>query len=158
MLTPLEIENREFKKTMGGYNRDDVEDFMSMILVDYEKLYKESIASREKIDTLNEAVEHYKNQEITMQNAIMAAQKAADSLKLAASEQADLIVREAKLKATEIIAEANKEIANLDARYNEIRQQMESYKMRMSSLIKTQLDMLGDINSDSLFIAGKDED
>lgn len=56
MLTPLDIENREFKKTMGGYNRDDVEDFMSLLLVDYEKLYKESIASRDRITTLTEAV------------------------------------------------------------------------------------------------------
>ncbi len=158
MLTPLEIENREFKKTMGGYNRDDVEDFMSLILVDYEKLYKESIAARDKIDTLSEAVENYKNQESTMQNAIMAAQKAADSLKQAATEQADLIVREAKLKASEIIAEANKEIASLDAKYNDLRQQMESYKMRMSALIKSQLEVLGDINSDSVYIARKDED
>lgn len=77
MLTPLDIENREFKKTMGGYNRDDVEDFMSLLLVDYEKLYKESIASRDRITTLTEAVEHYKGQEETMQNAILAAQKAA---------------------------------------------------------------------------------
>lgn len=80
MLTPLDIENREFKKTMGGYNRDDVEDFMSLLLVDYEKLYKENLASRDKITALNEAVEHYKGQEETMQNAILAAQKAADSL------------------------------------------------------------------------------
>lgn len=158
MLTPLEIENREFKKTMGGYNRDDVEDFMSLILVDYEKLYKESIAARDKIEALSEAVEHYKSQESTMQNAIMAAQKAADSLKQAATEQADVIVREAKMRANEIVAEANREIANLDARYNDLKQQMESYKMRMSALIKSQLDVLGDINSDSGYIARKDED
>ena len=55
MLTPLDIANREFKKTMGGYNRDDVEDFMSLLLVDYEKLYKENLASRDKITALNEA-------------------------------------------------------------------------------------------------------
>ena len=40
---------------MGGYNRDDVEDFMSLLLVDYEKLYKENLASRDKITALNEA-------------------------------------------------------------------------------------------------------
>ena len=143
MLTPLDIENREFKKTMGGYNRDDVEDFMSLLLVDYEKLYKESIASRDRITTLTEAVEHYKGQEETMQNAILAAQKAADSLAKTANDQADLIIREAKAKA----AEANGEIAKLESKYAEMKQQVESYKMRVSAIIKSQLDILNDLSA-----------
>lgn len=154
MLTPLEIENREFKKTMGGYNRDDVEDFMSLILVDYEKLYKENIAARDKIETLSEAVEHYKHQESTMQNAIMAAQNAADSLKQTANDQADLIIREAKLKASEIIRDANRDVTNLERRYTEIRQQIESYKMRVSAIIKSQLDILGELNDDGTALQG----
>lgn len=156
MLTPLEIENREFKRTMGGYNRDDVEDFMSLILVDYEKLYKESIAARDKIETLSEAVEHYKHQESTMQNAIIAAQTAADSLKQTANEQADLIIREAKAKANDIIREANQEIADLDKKYAEMKQQIESYKMRVSAIIKSQLDILNDLNEDNAAVR-KDE-
>ena len=149
MLTPLDIENREFKKTMGGYNRDDVEDFMSLLLVDYEKLYKENLASRDKIMSLNEAVEHYTGQEETMQNAILAAQKAADSLAKTANDQADLIIREAKAKAAEIIREANAEIAKLESKYAEMKQQVESYKMRVSAIIKSQLDILDDLSAES---------
>ncbi len=149
MLTPLDIENREFKKTMGGYNRDDVEDFMSLLLVDYEKLYKENLVSRDKITALNEAVEHYKGQEETMQNAILAAQKAADSLAKTANDQADLIIREAKAKAAEIIREANAEIAKLESKYAEMKQQVESYKMRVSAIIKSQLDILDDLSAES---------
>ncbi|HIV03480.1 MAG TPA: DivIVA domain-containing protein [Candidatus Aphodoplasma excrementigallinarum] len=149
MLTPLDIENREFKKTMGGYNRDDVEDFMSLLLVDYEKLYKENLASRDKIASLSEAVEHYKGQEETMQNAILAAQKAADSLAKTANDQADLIIREAKAKAAEIIREANAEIAKLESKYAEMKQQVESYKMRVSAIIKSQLDILDDLSAES---------
>ncbi len=147
MLTPLEIENREFKKTVGGYNRDDVEDFMSLILVDYEKLYRENIAAREKIEALNSALENYKNQEATMQNAILAAQKAADALSKTASEKADLIVQEAQAKAGDIMREANDEIAKLNLQYADIKQQIESYKMRVGAIIKSQLDILEDLNA-----------
>ena len=147
MLTPLEIENREFKKTVGGYNRDDVEDFMSLILVDYEKLYRENVASREKIEALNSALENYKNQEATMQNAILAAQKAADALSQTASEKADLIIKEAQAKASDIMREANDEIAKLNLQYADIKQQIESYKMRVGAIIKSQLDILEDLNA-----------
>ncbi|MBQ4160888.1 MAG: DivIVA domain-containing protein [Clostridia bacterium] len=153
MLTPLDIENREFKKTLNGYNRDDVEDFMSLILVDYEKLYKESLANKEKIEALNASVLGYKQQETTLQNAIMAAQQAADALKATANEQADLIVREAKSKAAQIIRDANDEIKQLEGRYRELNQQIESYKMRVGAIIKSQLEILEDLRPEKMAVA-----
>ena len=82
-----------------------------------------------------------------MQNAILAAQKAADALSQAASEKADLILKEAQAKAGDIIREANDEIAKLDLRYADIKQQIESYKMRVGAIIKSQLDILEDLNA-----------
>ncbi len=148
MLTPLDIENREFKKTLNGYNRDDVEDFMSAILIDYEKLYKENFASREKIESLSAAVEEYKNKEATLHSALMTAQQMADTIKASATEQGDLIVREAKAKANQIIRDANDEIKKLETHYRELTQQIESYKMRVGAIIKSQLDILGDLRAD----------
>jgi len=153
VLTPLDIENREFKRTMGGYNRDDVEDFMSLILEDYEKLYKDNIANKEKIDALNATIANYKQQEMTLQNAIMAAQQAADGLKNTANEQADLIIREAKAKANEIIREANEEIKRLEERHRDLNQQIESYKMRVGAIIKSQLDILNDLHPDTPIVS-----
>ena len=150
MLTPLDIENREFKKTLNGYNRDDVEDFMSLLLVDYEKLYKDNIANKEKIEALNASVLGYKQQEVTLQNAIMAAQQAADALKATANEQADLILRDAKSKAAQIIRDANDEIKKLEGRYRELNQQIESYKMRVGAIIKSQLEILEDLRPEKL--------
>ena len=153
MLTPLDIENREFKRTLNGYNRDDVEDFMSVILIDYEKLYKESIASREKIETLTAAVEEYKNKEATLHSALMTAQQMSDTIKASATEQGELIVREAKAKANQIIRDANDEIKKLEAHYRELTQQIESYKMRVGAIIKSQLDILGDLRAETTFVS-----
>lgn len=158
MLTPLDIENREFKKTMGGYNRDDVEDFMSLILIDYEKLYKESIESKEKINSLTEEIERYRGQENTMQNAIIAAQSAADTLQQSANDKAELIIREAKAKASDIIREANQEIISLEGKYAEMKQQIESYKMRVSAIIKSQLDILDDLSGENIRALRKDDE
>ena len=64
-------------------------------------------------------------------------------------DQADLIIREAKAKAAEIIREANAEIAKLESKYAEMKQQVESYKMRVSAIIKSQLDILDDLSAES---------
>lgn len=146
MLTPLDIENREFKKKMGGYDRDDVEDFMGLLLNDYEKLYKDNIAYRDKIDNLTEALNHYKAQEETMNNAILAAQQAADTLTRTANEKAELIIKEARFKASEIVREANSDIGKLEEKYTGLKQEMENYRHRMSAIVQAQLDILKDVN------------
>ena len=61
MLSPLDIESKKFiKSAVGGYNRADVDKFMELILADYEKLYRENIALKDKTNTLSDAVDHYK--------------------------------------------------------------------------------------------------
>ena len=56
MLTPLDIENKKFPKSIKGYNVDDVDDFLDELTVQYEKLYKEN-----KIEAMKLADEIIKN-------------------------------------------------------------------------------------------------
>jgi len=106
MLTPLDIQNKRFEKAVSGYNRTEVEDFLNEVLADYEKLYKQSIDSNDKISVLTSAIEHYKAIEETMQNTLMIAQQTADEVRKNAEEKARLMVEEAKAKANEIITKA----------------------------------------------------
>lgn len=42
MITPLEIENKKFsKKTLNGYDPEEVDDFLDELTKDYESLYKQ---------------------------------------------------------------------------------------------------------------------
>ena len=50
MLTPLEIENKTFnKQVVNGYSTNEVHEFMTTLLKDYEQLYKENIEYKDKI-------------------------------------------------------------------------------------------------------------
>ena len=49
MLTPIDIQNREIKSKMGGYDKKDVDDFLEEIRGSYEGLYKENESLKEKI-------------------------------------------------------------------------------------------------------------
>ena len=53
MLTPIDIDNKVFKKAkLGGYDIKDVEDFLVLVMNDYEKLYKENNELRGQVQTL----------------------------------------------------------------------------------------------------------
>lgn len=54
MLTPIDIQNREIKSKMGGYDKKDVDDFLEEIRGSYEELYKENQSLKEKISSLSE--------------------------------------------------------------------------------------------------------
>ena len=43
MITPLDIQNKEFKKSLIGYNTREVDTYLDAINDDYEKLYRENI-------------------------------------------------------------------------------------------------------------------
>ena len=62
MLTPLDIDNKSFKKTkLGGYDINDVEDFLVQVMEDYEFLYKQNSELKDKVNTMQESVKYYKS-------------------------------------------------------------------------------------------------
>ena len=38
MMTPLDIQTKTFKKAINGYDKNDVDSYLELILADYEKL------------------------------------------------------------------------------------------------------------------------
>ena len=70
MLRPIDIQNKEFEKKLKGYNCDEVDDFLDVVIQDYELLCKENQTLKDKIGLLTETVERYKQMENTMQKSI----------------------------------------------------------------------------------------
>ena len=94
MLTPLDIENKKFAKQMvNGYNVDEVDEFLDLLTVDYERMYKENTESREKIEKLNEDLAHYKTIENTLQSTLVMAQSTAEEVKNVATDVVDIATK-----------------------------------------------------------------
>lgn len=49
MLTPADIENKEFKKEMRGYNITEVNIFLKEVAMSYEKIYQENLSAMDRI-------------------------------------------------------------------------------------------------------------
>lgn len=147
MLTPLDIENKTFnKQIMSGYSIEEVQSFMSELLKDYEKLYKENIEYKDKIDMLNQGIQHYKSIEDTLQNALVVAQGTAESVKQNAKVQADNIIKEAEINAQKSVEDINKQVIEKRLQLDEARKQFEIYKAKMESLLISQLEILKEVN------------
>ena len=152
MLTPADIENKEFKKEMRGYSISDVNNFMKEVAMSYEKIYQENLGAMDRIGMLTDAVKQYKSMEDTLRNALSVAKGAGDDIKTNAHGQAQVIIKDAEAKAAEIINQAAKEVADINYRYEEMKRSVEVFKAKVVSLLNSQLEIIkdySDINKDT---------
>ena len=54
-LTPMDINNKEFKRGLRGYNAEEVDEFLDEVVENYEEMYKENSNLKAYIDKLNKA-------------------------------------------------------------------------------------------------------
>ena len=97
MFTPQQIEQISFEKaTFGGYKMEDVDAFLEPLTDDYITLYKENALLKSKMKVLVGKLEEYRNNEASMKDAIVNAQKTCDKM-----------VKEAEAKCTQMLNDAN---------------------------------------------------
>ena len=97
MITPQQIEQIAFNRvTFGGYDMQAVDEFLEPLTEDYITLYKENALLKSKMKVLVGKLEEYRNNEASMKDAIVNAQKTCD-----------LMVKEAEAKCTQMLSEAN---------------------------------------------------
>ncbi|MGM0167302.1 cell division protein DivIVA [Enterococcus sp. AZ135] len=105
-LTPLDIQNKNFSTKMRGYNQDEVDDFLDMIVRDYE----ESIAKNRELEKAlkhsEEKLEYFNELKEALNQSIVVAQDTADKVKSSASKESEVIVTSAQNRADELISNA----------------------------------------------------
>lgn len=170
MLTPADIKHRTLKTTMGGYNKKDTDEFLASILESFEELSSENAKLKEKLTSLSEGIQYYKNLEDNLQKALVLAEKTSEETKNAAKAEAANIVSLAKKEAEDIVSNARKEaseytdnakaefdkkVTDAQKKYEEINSRLsvlsssyEEYKQKIKVIIKEQLDFVnGDFAS-----------
>lgn len=145
MITPIEIRNKEFKKNLGGYAKDDVDDFFSMIASEYDALYRDNIALKDKITMLKDAIKEYKSMEAALQQTIVTAQNVAEEVKRTAQLNAESLIKEAEAKSSEIITKAEAQVNMVKAKNAEVEQNYAIYKSKIRTLVEGQLKYLDEL-------------
>lgn len=141
MITPIELQSKTFKTGLG-YDKKEVENFLSSLLNDYETLYKDNMELNDKLNVVNEGINYYKGIEKTLQKALVLAEKTAEDTKEAAVKQARVIEQEARTKAQLIVADANNELQRLQQQIHQLVMQYDAYKAQFKHLAAAQCEFL----------------
>jgi cell division initiation protein len=135
-ITPLDIRHKEFNRSMRGYKDLEVDEFLDQIVEEFERMFNENIDFRERVEALEEKISQYKNIEETLQKTLISAQEQAEDLKLNATKEADLILRDAELKARSIINDSYAERQKIQRSVQTLKQKHEELRYQLRSLLE----------------------
>ena len=111
-ITPLDIQQMVFKVSFRGYDKEEVNRFLEELAQTVEALNRDLAVQREKIIFLEQQLAELKRTEATLSNTLLSAQSLAENVKQNAHREADLVIKEAELKAGELIRQARVELTD----------------------------------------------
>ena len=123
MFTPQQIDQISFSKaTFGGYNMQQVDEFLEPLTEDYVTLYKENALLKSKMRVLVGKLEEYRKNETSMKEAVINAQKTCDKMVAEAEAKCARMLQGANSQAATNTQVSEAQLAAENARLEEARQ------------------------------------
>lgn len=141
-ITPLEIKRQQFKKVLRGFDPVEVETFLDMLSNDLEEQLRTTKDLRDRTIELETQLADYKNMEKTLQQTLMQAQEASGRSIENSRKEADLIVKEAELKAAQIVEKARVDFSRIKEEIASLKARKESVISRLKVLLSSELDLI----------------
>ncbi len=142
MLKPMDIHNKEFKKSMRGYDAEEVDEFLDEIIVDYEKMQREIDMLKTQLSNYSENMNNYREKEISLNNALVSAQRFADQLKQDAEGRAAEIIAQAEEEAQKIIGSTEEKYNKVLNDYTTLASRYHDAKETLKEYFQNQIQML----------------
>ena len=139
---------KKFRTSFKGYNKIEVNEFVSNVADKYESMLNNLKDRDQKILKLNEKLQYYKNMENTFNKAIIMAEDTSSQIKRLAKEEASSIINEAKNNASRIINNALVKAEKLESDNQALKHRNNLMKKRIRQTLEEELSLLDDITDD----------
>lgn len=150
------ISSTQFSSKMKGYNKDEVSAFIDKVAYDYAEFDAQIASLNAKVAELTQQLDRYRELESTMQQTLSMAQSTAEQVRKNAEAKASNIIVEAENKARAIVDSANNMSLQIKYDMDSYKRQAYLYKNKMLSMLKTQIDLLQEVDSDGTITDGSE--
>ncbi|MCA9730676.1 MAG: DivIVA domain-containing protein [Deferribacteres bacterium] len=147
-LTPLDIKKQEFKKSIRGYDAVEVEAFLEVVADEFESVVREKTQLADEVLKLRTQLKDYRRVEDSLKDTLVSAQENLNSSRENSKREADLIIRDAELKAEKILAESRRNLEKIKNDIIIVRAQKESFARRLRHLLESQMELIGVLELD----------
>ena len=141
-ITPLDIQQYQFRKKLSGFDPDEVKNFLELIRGEMEELVRENNALKDELKRTVQRLGEYREREQTVKQTLLTVQKLSDDVKAQANKESETIVAEAEVKAQEIVKQAAQRASQLQGEIRELRRQKIQFEENLRSQLASHLKML----------------
>ncbi len=153
-LTPLDIKKQEFKRILRGYDPIEIDAFLEMVADEFEVALRDKNRLAEENLRLKTQLQDYHKVEKTLKDTLVTAQENISASRQSSKREADIILREAELKAEKVLENARARLEKLRNDIMIIKAQKESFARRLRHLLESQVELINVLEMDD---AGFDE-
>jgi len=141
-ITPLSIKRQEFNKSFRGFDKDEVEDFLERLSKDVEEIQNESDSLKKQLEEANSQLSEFKRIEKNLQETLLKAQENSAKSFESAKKQSNLLIKEAEIKAEQIIEKSREEADEIRSSIIKLREERDLIIARLKAIIDTQARLL----------------
>lgn len=141
-ISSLEIRQQEFEKKMRGYDPEEVKSFLEKIADDLDELLKENEFLKTELEAANEQLNEYRKIEKNLQDTLLKAQDSSTKSMEAAKKQSGLLLKEAELKASQIIDKAKENADEIRNAVVNLREEKDLIIAKLKAIVTTQSNLL----------------
>ena len=149
-ITSLEIKDKTFGVQFRGFNREEVDEFLDIVVRDYEDLVRSNHEKDQHIKNLEERLSYFDEIKDSLSQSVLIAQDTAERVKQAANDRSHNIIQqaeqdaqrlldEAKYKANEILRQATDNAKKVAVETEELKNKSRVFHQRLKSTIESQL-------------------
>jgi len=141
-FSPFSIKAQEFSKSLFGYDKDEVRAFLESLSNEFEKLSKENEKLANDIDENAEEITEFKKLEKSLQSTLVNAQESTIKSVESAKKQNQLIIKEAEIKANQILEKAKLEADLIRSSVLKLKEEKNLFVAKLKAMVETQSSIL----------------
>jgi cell division initiation protein len=145
-IRPVDIRRKEFKSGFRGYDPNEVDDFLDTVADEFERTFAENQRMSEEVASLKERLEQFEELETSIREALVHAQQVARDLRRNATKEAELIVREAKERSHQILADSSARVERVQESYEVLRRAKQEFANDFRHLLKSYIAVMDNVD------------
>jgi cell division initiation protein len=141
-ITPLDIQQKQFPMKLRGFDVEEVYAFLEVIREEMEDLLRENANLKENVQRLDNQMKEYRDMETTLRETLLTAQQMVEDYKMNARKEAELVVKEAELRAESLLKEAQEKVIKIHEDIVDLKGIRRHFKEEVKRLVESHLRML----------------
>lgn len=148
MISPLEIQEKEFSRGLKGFKEDEVNEFLDQITLDLEHLLEENRQLKAEKQQMEEDLKKYQSSEGAVLQTLETAKALMGELSASAEKRAQILLKNAELDAQRMQREAKENIERMQEENAALRNRFTSFQKRYKRMLEEELQRFDNLASD----------